>query len=84
MAFWGTRSPFYSMLFYVIAQIFSLWRVLVAQTAVIGWLIWRATTHAGRERCFELDWQLLHYVPLDPVHGYMQGSPCQISLRLLG
>lgn len=54
MAFWGTRSPFYSLLFYVIAQIFSLWGVLVAQTAVIGWLIWRAATHAGRESCFEV------------------------------
>ena len=53
MAFYGIRSPFYSMWLYSIAWAFNLWGVLIAQAAAIAWIIWRAATHAAGAYRFE-------------------------------
>jgi hypothetical protein len=53
MAFYGVRSPFYSMWLYSIAWAFNLWGVLIAQAAAIAWIIWRAATHAAGAYRFE-------------------------------
>jgi hypothetical protein len=53
MAFYGIRSPFYSMWLYSIAWAFNLWGVLIAQAAAIAWTIWRAATHAAGAYRFE-------------------------------
>jgi len=53
MAFYGIRSPFYSMWLYSIAWAFNLWGVLIAQAAAIAWIIWRAATHAAGPYRFE-------------------------------
>ena len=54
MAFYGIRSPFYSMWLYSIAWAFNLWGVLIAQAAAIAWIIWRAATHAAGPYRFEV------------------------------
>ena len=53
MAFYGIRSPFYSMWLYSIAWVFNLWAVLIAQAAAIAWIIWRAATHSAGAYRFE-------------------------------
>jgi len=47
MAFYGLRSPFYSMWLYSVAWAFNLWGVLITQAAATAWIIWRAAAHAA-------------------------------------
>jgi hypothetical protein len=47
MAFYGIRSPFYSMWLYSVSSAFSLWGVLIAQAAATAWIIWRVGIHAA-------------------------------------
>jgi hypothetical protein len=53
MAFYGSRSPFYSMWLYSVASVFNLWAVLTTQAVATAWIIWRATTHAAGAHRFE-------------------------------
>jgi hypothetical protein len=53
IAFYGGRSPFYSIWLYAIAWAFSLWAVLITQAVATAWIIWRAVTHAAGTHCFE-------------------------------
>jgi hypothetical protein len=54
MAFYGIRSPFYSMWLYSVASAFGLWAVLITQAAATAWIIWRVGTHAARACRFEV------------------------------
>ena len=53
MAFYGSRSPFYSMWLYSVASVFNLWAVLTTQAVATAWIIWRAATHAAGAHRFE-------------------------------
>ena len=53
MAFYGIRSPFYSMWLYSIAWAFNLWGVLITQATATAWIIWRAAAHAAGTHHFE-------------------------------
>jgi hypothetical protein len=54
MAFYGIRSPFYSMWLYSVASAFGLWAILITQAAATAWIIWRVGTHAARACRFEV------------------------------
>jgi hypothetical protein len=53
IAFYGGRSPFYSVWLSAIAWAFSLWALVITQAVATAWIIWRAVTHAAGARCFE-------------------------------
>jgi len=45
IAFYGARSPFYSVWLYAMMRGFGIWAVPITQAAAAGWLIWRMATH---------------------------------------
>jgi hypothetical protein len=45
IAFYGARSPFYSVWFYALLWGLGIWAVLFTQALAISWLIWRVATH---------------------------------------
>jgi hypothetical protein len=53
MAFYGSRSPFYSIWLYSVAWALNLWGVLITQAAATAWVIWRAATHTAGAHRFE-------------------------------
>lgn len=45
IAFYGARSPFYSVWLYALMRGLGVWAVPITQAAAVGWLIWRMATH---------------------------------------
>jgi len=45
IAFYGARSPFYSVWLYALMRILGAWAAPFTQAVAIGWLIWRVAAH---------------------------------------
>ena len=51
IAFYGARSPFYSVWLYALMRILGAWAAPLTQAVAIGWLIWRAAAHTLARNC---------------------------------
>jgi len=46
IAFYGARSPFYSVWLYALMRLLGVWAVPFTQAVAVGWLVWRLAVHA--------------------------------------
>lgn len=54
IAFFGARSPFYSVLLYSMAQFFGLWSMVILQALAIAWIISRVAWLADSQQPFKV------------------------------
>ena len=45
IAFYGARSPFYSVWLYTFMRFLGVWAVPFTQAVAVGWLVWRLAVH---------------------------------------